>query len=167
MANEPLGVGECNSVTAAKLIKVTIQWLNSLVKAGWIKKVGRDRFKVVEVVHGYVDYLQDENRKATKTQAATRVQDARAREIELRTARESGKLIDVEDVESLLTEVIGELRSEFSGLPAACTRDLEMRGVIEKNLNDAIDRARRGFENATKSARAGGPLIVEGEEPDA
>jgi hypothetical protein len=40
------------------------------------------------VVQGHIRYQQDENRRASKSASASRVQDARAQQIEMQTARE-------------------------------------------------------------------------------
>lgn len=158
--------GTINSETAAKLIMCTREWLRRLVKDGWIKKLGKDRFRIVDVVQGYINYLKDENRRTSKSAAQSRVQDARAKEIELRVGREQNQLIEIDDVEAFLSDTIGSFRSELSGLPAACTRDLALRETIEKQLNGTIDRCRRKFEEAATAVRAGREIAVVAEEAE-
>src|SRR5207253_1359713 len=41
----------------------------------------------------YIRYLRSEDRRGAKSATASRVQEARAKEIELRTAREEGRLV--------------------------------------------------------------------------
>lgn len=159
--------GILNSETAAKLIMCTPEWLRRLTKDGWIKKVAKDQYRIVDVVQGHINYLKDENRKATKTAAASRVQDARATEIELRVARETNQMVDIDELDAILTDYVGAFRSDLSGVPAASTRDLALREIIEKNLNEAIERCRRGFETEAKGLRSGRRVAVDAEEADA
>ena len=115
----------------------------------------------------YIRYLRDARASNTKTAAATRVQDARAREIELRMAKDAGTLYAAEDVEAAIADILGTYRSELTGVPAASTRDLTVRATIEKHLNDAIERARASFEKLRDDLRSGREVSLEGEVTDA
>lgn len=165
--DDPLGPGECNSAVGSKLIMVEIQWFNTLRRQGVFKAIGKNRYKIVDVVQGYITYLKDEARQSSKSASASRVQDARAKEIELRTAKELRDLIPKDEVCEFLTETVGELRSELSGVAAASSRDPEIRAEIEKNLDAAIERCRVAFATAEGNARSGQPLAVETETADA
>ena len=164
-----LGPGECNSAIGSKLIMIELQWFNTLVRQGHIKGVpGRKNvYKIVDVVQGYITYLKDENRRSTKSASASRVQDARAAEIELKIAKEQRDLIPKDEVCDFLTETVGTFRSRLSGVPAAATRDPEVRVAIEKELDDAIADLNRSFSAAESNARSGRPLVMETEEADA
>lgn len=152
---------------AAKLLMVTPEWIRRLTKDGWIKKVAKDQYTVVDVVQGYINYLKDEQRRTSKSASASRAHDARAREIEQRIAREDGRLIQIEDVQAGVTEIMGTLRSELAGVPAASTRDIEARQMIEGQLNAAIARCRASFEKMDGDLRAGREVLVGGEAADA
>src|SRR5688572_21374432 len=102
-----LGPGECNGATGAKLIMVEIQWFNNLVRQGHIKALSKNRYRVIDVVQGYITYLKDENRRATKSASASRVQDMRANEIELKIAKERRDLIPADEVCDFLSESMG------------------------------------------------------------
>lgn len=115
----------------------------------------------------YIRYLRSEDRRGAKSATASRVQEARAKEIELRTAREEGRVVPMESVSAAVTDILGTFRSELNGVPAASTRDLTVRSAIEKQLNDAIDRCRQRFETVSDDLRAGREVSLEGEETDA
>lgn len=115
----------------------------------------------------YIQYLRSEDRRGAKSATASRVQEARAKEIEMRTAREEGRLVPLDDVSAAIADILGTYRSELNGVPAASTRDLSVRGEIEKQLNDAIDRCRGRFEKVSDDLRAGREVSLEGEETDA
>ncbi|MGC2778981.1 MAG: hypothetical protein WA418_25455, partial [Bradyrhizobium sp.] len=138
--------GDIDGPTAARLLMCTEQWFLKLVKDGWIKRASRGRYRIVEVVQGHIRYLQDEGRRATKTASASRVQEARAAQIEMQTQRELGRLVDVDEVLTWQSEILGTLARELTGVPTAATRDLTVRAEIEKHLNGAVDRCRKQFE---------------------
>lgn len=159
--------GIIGTQTAAALLMVTPEWIRRLTVQGWIAKVAKDQYRVQDVVQGYIRFLKDAERRSSKSASHSRVQDARAREIELRVAREESRIVDIEDVNAAVGDIVGAFRSELAGLPASCTRDLEQRRVIEKNLNGAIDRCRDRFEEARRNGWNGGEGAVEVEETNA
>jgi hypothetical protein len=128
---------------AGRLIMKSGERVRQLAKEGWIPKHGTGqgaRYALVDVVQGYIRFRDDVDRRGQKTAAATRISDARAREIELRTAIREGRLIDLDEALDAVEELIGLLRTELSGLPARCTRDLQIRRTIETVRNDILDR---------------------------
>ncbi|WP_315705046.1 MULTISPECIES: hypothetical protein [unclassified Bradyrhizobium] len=161
------GAGECNSDTGSKLLMITPQWFNRLKRDGWIKSVGKNRYRIIDVVQGYIKYLQDENRRAQKSASASRVQDARAAQIEMQTARELRELVKVDDVLTWQGEILSTLCRELSGVPAASTRDLELRTEIQKQVNGALERSRRAFEEAWQLLQSGKSIDMGSEDPDA
>lgn len=53
------GAGTITIDVAAKLLMVTPEWVRRLAKEGWIAKTERGRYRVVDVVQGYVRFLSD------------------------------------------------------------------------------------------------------------
>ena len=136
---------------AARLLMVTPQWVRKLVREGWITALGRGSYPLVGVVQGYIKFLKDEERKSTKTAAASRKDEARTREIEQRIAERDRRLIDLEEHDAVLDEVVGTIKASFVGLPARVTRDLDLRAKIEAEVDDvfrsaAARLAQRGAE---------------------
>jgi len=43
---------------AAKVLMVTPEWVRRLTKDGWIAKTDRGRYRVVDVVQGYIRFLK-------------------------------------------------------------------------------------------------------------
>lgn len=163
----PASGGTIPTETAAKLLMVTPEWVRRLTHDGWIKKVAKDQYRIVDVVQGYIGFLKDEQRRSSKSAEAARVANARAVEIEMRTARDAGQLYAAEDVEAAFADILGTYRAELSGVPAASTRDLSLRVTIEKHLNGAIERCRAAFEKTAAALRSGGEVSLDGEEADA
>jgi phage terminase Nu1 subunit (DNA packaging protein) len=150
--------------SAADFLKISAEWVRRLNREGWIKKTGKDRYRLIDATQGYLDYLRDDSRKTSKSAAASQVQVARAREIELRVAREEGRLVSMEDVDAVVSDILGTFRSELDGIPAAASRDLEVRRAVEKNLNEAIDRCRERFERAQRELAGGRDVTLEGDD---
>jgi hypothetical protein len=138
-----------------------------LVNEGALPRLKDGSFDLDACRIAYIRYLRSEDRRGSKSATASRVQEARAKEIELRTAREEGRLVPMDDVQAVIADVLGTYRYELTGVPAASTRDLSVRAEIEKHLNDAIDRCRQRFAEAGDALRAGREIQLEGDEADA
>jgi hypothetical protein len=116
--------------------------VRQLAKAGWIAQEGpaRDRrYRLLDVVQGYIRFRDDEDRRANKSAAHSRITDARTREVELKNAQREGRLIELDEAIDVVEAVIGLLRSQLSGLPARVTRDLHLRYTIETTVHDILD----------------------------
>jgi hypothetical protein len=150
---------------AAALLMVSDQWVRDLGKKGYIPKPVGGMVPLVAAVQGYIRWLKDEERRTSKSAAASQVQQERALEIRMRREREAGNLIEMCTVETIFADVWGAFRSELAGVPAATTRDLSLRADIETRLNDALDRARGRFEKSSATLRAGRDLDMAGETP--
>lgn len=140
---------------AAALLQVTEKWIRELCRKGFIEKPARGKVHLVSAVRGYIASLKDEERRHSKTAEARRVQEARAREIELRIARETGELIPTTSAEEIFAEVLGVYRQRLSGLPAAVTRDLAIRDAIDRELEAAIADCREQFRLRKEELLAG------------
>jgi phage terminase Nu1 subunit (DNA packaging protein) len=141
-ANHPRGP-LINTEQAARLLMKGPERVRQLVKAGWIAQGGGAandrRFRLLDVVQGYIRFRDDEDRRANKTAAHTRITDARSREVELKNAQREGRLIELEEAIAVIEAVVAMFRLLLSGLPARVTRDLQFRRTIEIALNDILD----------------------------
>lgn len=154
------GAGRGQLITsglAARLLMVSPERVRQLSKEGWIEKQGRDQFYLVDVVQGYIRFRNDSERRATKSAAANRVSDARAREVELRIAERERRLVELSEMIALADKLVGMFRAELSGLPARVTRDLQIRRTIETAINDILDRI-------ADAATASAGMVAEGSD---
>lgn len=135
MAEEQAQSGTIPNQQAALLLMIGMDRIRQLQKAGHIPRSEKGRVPLVGAVQGYIRFLKDEERRATKTASESRVRDARAREIELRTAREEGELAPTEEGVAFVQEVIGTMVARLNGLPAQLTRDLDERRRIEAAID--------------------------------
>ena len=70
---------------AARLLMISEERIRQLVKQGYVpKSEKRGYVQLVGAVQGYLKYLNEDERRSTRSAADSRVRDARALEIELR-----------------------------------------------------------------------------------
>lgn len=163
-----LGPGEIDAPSAARLLTITDTRLRQLVKDGWIKSTGkRGVYNTVECVQGYINFLRDEQRRAARSKADSRVRDARAAEIEIRTAERVRNLIPRDEAEGAIDFIFGQFKAELIGLPARVTRDIALRRLIENEIDDALERANKRIDEAGAALQAGHELDATNGEADA
>ena len=145
MAKEPASVPktpaaqEAGTITleqAARLLMISDERVRQLVKEGYIPKTARNTYPLVGVVQGYIRSLKDDEKRSSKTASASALQDARRREIELRTLARDRELVDIDEVVALFQELAGIVVSGLSGLPARVTRDVVLRRKIEAQCDE-------------------------------
>jgi hypothetical protein len=110
-------------------------------------------------VQGYVRSLKDDTKRSSQTITLSAVQSARAREIELRIAREQHKLIDLDEALSVLDEIVGGMKADFDGLAASVTRDPAMRSMIEVKVDEIYRRHADGLDQKARALRTSGAAI--------
>jgi hypothetical protein len=178
-ANHPRGP-LVNTEEAGKLILKGPERIRQLAKAGWIAQAGTPsdrRYRLLDVVQGYIRFRDDEDRRTSKMAAHSRITDARSREVELKNAQREGRLVDLDEVLAVIESIVAMFRLQLSGLPARVTRDLQLRRTIETAIHDILDHiadlaaesaqalgARRAAHAAVAADAAGS---VGGDEPDA
>lgn len=132
--------------TIARLLMIGPERVRQLSKDGWIPKVGRGRYPLAGSVQGYISFLKDEQRRASKVAADSEIKLERARGLKLRNDRDEGRLIEVEEALGTLDEIVGELRTGIAAVPARVTRDLDFRDQIEKEIDACFARISKRLE---------------------
>ena len=157
--------GTLNLEQTCRLLMLTKQRVQQLVKAGYIPKPAKDTYPIVGAVQGYIKFLKDDERRTSKVQADSRVRDARAREIELRIAERERDLIPIDDAKAEIAAFVSETRAEVVGMGARVTRDMELRRQIDKECNDILARLAERAEKASQALETeGGSLEASGED---
>jgi phage terminase Nu1 subunit (DNA packaging protein) len=138
------GAAKGIEITAAQGANIVLRepaTISELEAGGWFKRKDNGLFDLIEFIHGFRRYQEELKRRGEERRIApNRIQEARALEIELRTARDAGELVEMEKAIALAQSVAGETRAEFGSLPARITRDLEQRAIIEKEVNESFNR---------------------------
>lgn len=139
---------------AGELLGVSGEWVRKLIAKGHLTRTDNG-VKPLDAFHGYIKFLKDDGRRTSKTATASRVQIARAREIELKIAERKGELIDIVEHRDLFAEVFGMVKLGLDGVPAQVTSDVAQRGKIEAAIESVLRRAADRFEAATADLSAG------------
>lgn len=151
----------------ASLLTLSIERVRQLVNAGYIPRIGKAKYPVVGAVQGYIRFLKDEEKRTSKSAADDSLKAARQREVELRIAKEEGRLVDMDDVEASFNSILGTLRAELSGVPVSVTREALLRSAIDHAQSAAFGRAQKKFQDASLALRAGSdPLSAENGDTD-
>ena len=146
---------------------LTPQRVNQLERGGYVKKVRRGVYLLVDVVQGYIRYLKDEERRTSKSATASQVQEERALEIRQRRLREEHKLIETDEALAVCDEIVGTYKSELAGLAARVTRDIDLRSKIETEVDDVCRRVADRFEQRASDLRTSGEAGAPVAEDDA
>src|ERR1017187_4151222 len=131
---------EITAQQAGNIVEVTCITIGQLEKAGWFKRETSGLYSLIEFMRGWTRYRNELIKRARQPKSGNRMQDARTIEIELRTARDSGELMDMSAAIAYVQSVAGEFRASFGALPARVTRDLELRAKIENAVNECFNQ---------------------------
>ena len=80
-------------VELAELLLTESSRISQLAKEGVFKRIGKGAYDLKESVQAYVRWQRDQQKRQTIISADSRVRDARARDIEARTAQRLGQLV--------------------------------------------------------------------------
>lgn len=160
--------GTISGPDAAKLLMLdSVRRIQQLAAEGYIDRAGQGRYVTVSVIQGYIRFLRDERRNNSENASANRNRDAKTREIELRIAKQDHELVDIGEVEAVIDEIAGTLRSEFIGFPASMTRDLPMRKKLEAGIDGIFTRASARIKETLAALRESGEALDTDAEDDA
>jgi hypothetical protein len=163
----PYAYTEISGNQGANWIMISQPMVVQLELGGWIKRNQDGVYVLVEFVQGFLRYREElQNRRRTRASAATRLQEARALAIELRTARDSGELVQMSEAVGLVQAMAGATRAEFGSLSARVTRDLQLRGVIETEVNESYNRLADKLAKEIADIEPGGEEYPESADED-
>lgn len=145
-----------NADQAGVLLGRSRQWVFNLVKNGWIDKQAKGQYTLVAVIRGAMAYYEDQIAKTSKTAIGSRAQEARAKEIERRIAREDRLLISQDEALLAMSMLAGKVAQELAGMGARVTRDMALRRQIEAEVHGAQTRIAAALEKLSGFVAAGG-----------
>ena len=130
--------GYCKTEDLANLFGLTGQWINQLTRDGVIKRretpAGK-RYKVVESVRAYTQYLRDkaasrgekgipEDKELEKFEAEVKIKQAKAQIAELEAQELQGIMHRSEDVSAMTEDLIYTIRDSLLALPGRLAVDV-------------------------------------------
>jgi hypothetical protein len=151
----PIGNVMVSGAEGATLLGISQMRVSQLEREGVFQRAAGGKFQLGDLVIAYVRYLRDDVRRRSKTAGETRVQIARARQFELRNAREERLLIAIDEADESMAIVCGAVRTEFGSLAARCTRDLLLRRAIDFEVNGCLTRICAELEAQSKRLKEG------------
>jgi hypothetical protein len=133
-------------VTAAAVgahLRLTRQRVGQLTDEGVFSRLTDGSFDLDACRFAYIEWLRSDDRRAAKSVVSSRINDARAAEIEVRTAERLKTLQGLGRDEGLavVDAVLGPMRSDLQSVPARLTKDLALRRRLEGELNGVLDSA--------------------------
>jgi hypothetical protein len=163
----PYAYTEISGNQGANWVMISQPMVVQLELGGWIKRNENGLYVLVEFVQGFLRYREElQHRRRTRASAATRLQEARALAIELRIARDSGDVVQMSEAIGLVQSIAGATRAEFGSLPSRVTRDLEQRVIIEKEVNQSLNRLADKLANEISNIESSGEGYPGGADED-
>src|SRR5262245_28723110 len=108
----------------------------------------------------YSKYEAERRRDMTQEGTENRVRDARAKDIEMKTALRSRELIPMSDAVFALDTVVGLTRSTLGGAAARISRDLAVQTKADDVIDHCLNTISEGLRKAVHALRAGSdPLL--------
>lgn len=120
----------------AHLIGVTPRTIRNYIADGVVTSGSRGKVKLVASVQGVVAAARVARPDSLLDKARARALDARTRAQEIRTAREEGHLIEMDDAMALVEDITGIFVAAIESVPARFTRDMKVRLDLEKVVFD-------------------------------
>jgi hypothetical protein len=165
-ATPPAEPGVLQSAVAAHL-DVSQARVAQFVKEGVFEKTTDGKLDLTGCRIAYIRWLRDETRKSSNSAAASRLQDARAAEIELRTA-EKHKLFEARGhaaAAEAVDDVLGPLRPDLLAIPARLTADIALRRKFEDEIDNAFAAMGERANALAAKVAAGAPADAGNRKP--
>ena len=149
---EPLPSRVMTTQQACERLDISRQMLWQVAKAGYISQLGENRWDEAEVTLGYIKFLRAS--RSEKSEAETRVRDAKLIGEQLKNIERMGRVTPVEDYDDFTEGMAGIWLTELGSLPARHhQRDLQERRRLERDCNGILERV----SNYCKLAAARAP----------
>lgn len=145
---------------ASTLLGITDRQIRALAAAGKIPKAARGRYRLGDLVPGYLATLAAERQRQAGGAADTDFRRLRSAELSLRVDERSHRLeTEAEAVAlSVIDDAGGALRAALAAVASRVTRDLAIRSRIEKEIDLALDHVAQRLEaSADRAPPAGQP----------
>lgn len=148
---------------AAKLIMVSERRVQQLAAQGWIKKP----YTIVSVVQGYIRFLQDEERKASRTAGEEEIRRERARKLKLGNDETERLSVRTDDAVAAIDAVVGLIKAELAGVAVRVAADVALRRKIEDGIDQVLAGLAGRCEKACADLCAGRDALAAGAADDA
>jgi hypothetical protein len=135
---------------ASEIIGISSQWLRELGKRGYVPTPVKGKVASDKIIQAYLKWLQNSSQTRENT-AASKLQNLRAREIELRIDQKLSELVSIEDFSKSIEIIYKIIHSEMINLPSRATNDIALKQTIKTELDEIFKRTRKRIEEAYES----------------
>lgn len=139
----------------ARAFGISDERVRQLTVEGVLRYAGKNRYHRDDTTRAYTAWQREHTTSVHRNTSESRVRDARATEIEIRTAERTRRLIATDEALESNALLCGVVRTEFGGLAARVTRDLVLRREIEKAVNDSFARIASRLDEEAANLEAG------------
>jgi hypothetical protein len=160
MSSEEKTGGFLTTQNVGKLLMLNAERVRQLVKDGYVERAGRNKFALIPAVQGYIRFLKDAERRASRSAAATRMQDIKTKRAELDLKVAQKELLPREDLYAAADFISAAVKNEMLGLPSRITRDLDERAALEDAVRNALNRISKKIERSVGVATQGGDVFA-------
>jgi hypothetical protein len=136
---------------AARLIMVTERRVQQLAASKWIPKP----YTIVGTVQGYIRFLQDDAKKASRSAGKADADHERARKLKLANDETEWLTVRIEDALAALDAIVGPIKSDLAGVPSRVTDDLVQRRRIEDTMDVVLAELAGRFRKACADLSTG------------
>ena len=151
--------GYLSTQAVAKLLMLNAERVRQLVKEGYIERVGRNKFALISAVQGYVRFLKEAERRASKSAAATRMLDIKTQKAALELKVAQKEFLPREDLLAATDFISASVKNELLGLPSRMTREPDERAALDSEVRNALNRISEKIEGAVRVVGEGGDVF--------
>lgn len=144
------------------MLGISERWVQKLENKGVLRKVGHGRYPLSSSVQAYVDDVRKAEQAKHDATTSSKVELLRekARKARRENDEAENKLIPIEGAMVVLDMVVGTMRTGLSGLPARITDDIELREVIEREVDEVLHHASETLVKASQALAEGGDPLT-------
>ncbi len=158
---------EVSTTDLAAHLGLTTARIRQLAQEGILVRQGRGAFSFSGSVQAYIKWRIEGVERHSQSSSTDKLRDQRAREIEIRTAKQERELIHIDEAMAGLEEVVGTYLELISGLPARITRIPRERQRIEAICDEERLRLADKFARSVRAVQTGASADEADDEDDA
>jgi len=142
-------VGMITTQELSQLTGFATPTMYNLISSGKIPvKPDKDGlFSLVLGVQGVCEYLRGQVQRATAASADNELRRERTREVKVRRLEREGELVERDHIFGQFAELLGLIRSNIDGVPAAYTRNPIERERLAGLIGEAVSAAKRSIKD--------------------
>jgi phage terminase Nu1 subunit (DNA packaging protein) len=151
---------DANIVASARLgaiLGLGERWMRELADKGYLVKTGRGHYELAASVQGYNRFIREtEVEKQVKDRdARAEFETERARKLKLENDLRENILLETPTAIAAIDFIVGQLRTDLSGVPARASEDVATRRRVENAIDDVLSGFADRAEKACSALEAG------------